>query len=232
MRRFLILALAASSLPTGPATAGLGLTPPEMCTKSGYPNGDPFRKECIDRVYKERKANFWRETGPYLMLGAVAGIAASGGSAFAVMKQRREPGVYPASVDGASFLVKLTGGPEATVRSKNRYKNVKRSDQATWAKAAETVTGCSAARQVRDFDKLYLWLECPNSPTPGASPGAAMSPLTVGGHSLTPTSSSAALSSGTSGSIADEVAKLATLRDRGLLTQAEFEAAKAKLLQR
>jgi hypothetical protein len=40
----------------------------------------------------------------------------------------------------------------------------------------------------------------------------------------------AAASSG--GSVADEIAKLAALRDKGLLTEAEFQAQKAKLLGR
>jgi hypothetical protein len=202
----------------------LPLTPGGICKHAGFGEGSEFHDECKRRVFHERRSNFWREEAPMLMVGGlVAGVAASGGTAFAVVSRRPDPGVYRVNVDGDGFLVRLTGSEEATVRSARRYENVK-SDGPKWARAAELATGCTIARQVIDWDALYVWLACGQGPTTAQSvaPRSDARPLPP-----TVQSGSAPV-----GSIADEIAKLAALRDRGLLTEAEFQAAKAKLLQR
>lgn len=206
------------------ASSGAGaslLTPGGVCKASGFDKASPFHGECTSRVARERRSFFWREEGANMMVGAVAGVAASGGSAIGVFSRRPEPGVRRIEIDGVAYLVRLTGGPEATVRSAVKYKPVKQPDIPAWKRAAEVASGCSVTRQVRDIDALYLWLEC------GSTPAAAATPVAPAPQAAPVVAAAAP----TGGSIADELAKLASMRERGLLTPEEFQAAKAKLLK-
>lgn len=68
----------------------------------------------------------------------------------------------------------------------------------------------------KDYDFTELGCQKAAKLLPAASPEASESPVSTGG----------------SVSVADELEKLASLRDRGILTQAEFEAQKAELLSK
>jgi hypothetical protein len=225
MKPFL-LALGLVGLLAGTQAQAGGLTPGSRCSNAGIAEGDPFRETCVSRVFRERKRNFWRNEAPMILAGGiVAGIAANGGTAFAIVTRRREAGLYQLEVDGEGFLVRVAGDGEATVRSRTKYKNVGESDAARWVKAAEQASGCTVTRRVRDFDALYAWLQC-ERPSPPAAPALPMTAV----HAQPPQQSQPAAQSPVF--VAEEIARLAALRDRGLLTAAEFETAKQKLLKR
>lgn len=232
MRIYALVAIGLGAAFGASSAQALPLTPGGICKHAGFGEGSAFHDECKRRVFHERRSNFWREEAPMIAVGGlVAGAAAAtGGTAFAIVTRRPDPGVYRVNVDGDGFLVRLSGNDEATIRSARRYTNVG-SDEPKWARAAELATGCAISRRVRDWDALYVWLACGQSPTATQTPSAvaqsrAPTPVATSG----PPAVQAGPAAG--GSIADEIAKLAALRDRGLLTDAEFQAAKAKLLQR
>ena len=225
MRAFLLAVGLLGLLTATQAQAG-GLTPGSRCSNAGIAEGDPFREECVSRVFRERRRNFWRNEAPMILAGGlVAAVAANGGAAFAIVSRRRDPGLYQIEVDGQDFLVRVAPDGEATVRSRKKYQNVRESDAALWAKAAEQASGCAVTRRVRDFDALYVWLECDRS-SPAATTALPNAPVSAQPlQQPTPGAQSPVF-------IAEEIARLGELRDRGLLTPAEFEAAKQRLLKR
>lgn len=190
----------------------IGPTPGGVCNQSGFGKGDPLHDECVSRVFRERRSSFWRDQPPYLMTGVIAGVVSSGGGVIDVNARRPRSGIYRVDVDGEDFLLQLGSNQEATVRS--AFKNdVRQRDVPLWRRAAEVGTGCSIERQVRDQDAMYFWLDCAVRPTGLDAAFQAEGP-----------------EPSTNRSIADEIEKLSNLRDRGLITGAEFEAAKAKIL--
>lgn len=202
------------------SSGAAAMTPAVQCRKAGFPDGHSFREQCLKRVFSERRANFWKNEAPRVLVGGLVGaVAATGGAAVGIISTRPGPGVYRVKSGGRDFNVKVDANT-ATVRSARMYENVGK-DQEQWVQAAQIATGCLIIRPVRDFDALYVWLDCGAAaqvpaPVQTAAPSTTfVAPST----NLPPTQS-----------LADELGKLATLRKQGLLSEAEFQSAKAKLL--
>ena len=148
MKRGALAAILLSNLAV-PKAHALGFTPQGVCAKAGFGKESSFHETCVSRVFKERRAAFWRENGPQILLGGlVAGAsAATGGTAFGFMSRKADPQVASFDVGGLIFLVRVVG-VEATVRPGPNIKNIKQIDPQAWERVVETATGCSATNRV------------------------------------------------------------------------------------
>lgn len=199
----------------GSAAYALSFTPGGICTDAGFEKGNSFRETCVSRVLKERRSRAWREQAPFALLGAVAGVAANGGSAAGFVSIPGQPGLRRVDLEGQTFLVNVIDGTQTTVMSTERFKNIPKGEIDLWVRAAGVGSACPVTQRVRDFDALYVWTSCAAPVAPAAPRGAtAAEPETVAA----------------SGSLADELTRLSTMRERGILSAEEFQAAKAKLL--
>lgn len=199
----ILVAVFVAAFASPAAVAGMFTTPGGVCTKAGFVGGE--HDECARRVQRERRAAFWNEGSAGLLLGPIGGLIDSA-------RYGTQPGIRRIDVDGAGFYVRVQDSTEATVRSVVRYKNIK-GDEAIWRRAGELATGCLIARAARDLDTLYLWLQCAQS--------EAQTARTEADQAVAPTQS-----------VADEISKLAALRDKGILTEGEFQEQKVALLKR
>lgn len=201
----------------------LSFTPAGICSDAGFPKGHEFRQTCVDRVFSERRSRAWREQAPAAMMGAVAGIAAAtGGTAFGYISVPGQTNLRQVDLEGQSFIVHVPSTAIANVVSAQRYKNIPQAEIDLWVRAAAQGTGCPVTRYVRDFDALYVWTDC-SKPAPAAAVQSVSAPEAL----LAPAAASTTM---VQPSIVDELAKLASMRQKGLLSPDEFSAAKAKLL--
>jgi len=198
----------------------LSFTPTGICSDAGFPKEHEFRQTCVDRVFSERRSRAWREQAPAALMGVVAGVAAAGGTAFGYVSVPGQTNLRQVNLEGQSFVVHVPNETIATVVSSQQYKNIPKMEIDLWVRAAAQAAGCPVTRYVRDFDALYVWTDCSNS-----------APAVVQSVSA-PTASPVLMPVGASQqpSIVDELAKLANLREKGLLSASEFSTAKAKLL--
>lgn len=213
LRRKSMLPLALGVLCLSTDASAISFLPGGICTDAGFPKGDTFRETCVSRVLKERRSRAWREQAPYALMGAVAGVAANGGSAAGFVSIPGQTNLRQLLIGSQSFIVHVPTETEATVVSAERYKNIPKEEVDLWVRAASQASGCRVVKYVRDFDALYTWTECTKS-----APAVATQPVaTVQASSPAP-------------SVADELAKLSALRDKGALSPQEFQAAKARIL--
>lgn len=60
------------------ACASLGFTPEGICHRAGLANGSAEYRDCVHRVYAERRAQFWGQNQDLIAAGIASGLAATG----------------------------------------------------------------------------------------------------------------------------------------------------------
>lgn len=207
-----------AALMTASIGQALSFTPAGICSDAGFPKGHELRQTCIDRVFSERQSRAWREQAPAAFMGAMAGIAATGGTALGYVSVPGQTNLRRVDLEGQSFIVHVPSVNIANIVSAQQYKNVPKAEIELWVRAAAKGAGCPLTRYVRDFDALYVWTDC-SKPAPEAvsSTPAQFTPL-------------AAATTSQRRSVVDELATLVSMRQKGELSNDEFSAAKKKIL--
>lgn len=109
--RFLLKAVIASAALSLASTGhALTFTPAGICSDAGFPKSHEFRQTCIDRVYAERRSRAWREQAPAALMGAVAGIASAGGTAFGCVSVTGQTNLRQVDLEGQTFIVHVRAG--------------------------------------------------------------------------------------------------------------------------